>query len=45
MAELDREDLHREMTAWRHELHAHPEFGFEEKRTSPSSRKSCVNSG
>jgi amidohydrolase len=23
-----------EMTAWRHDLHAHPEFGFEEKRTS-----------
>jgi amidohydrolase len=26
--------LHAEMTAWRHDLHAHPEFGFEEKRTS-----------
>ena len=23
-----------EMTAWRRDLHAHPEFGFEEKRTS-----------
>ncbi|CAN7497278.1 M20 family metallopeptidase [Mesorhizobium amorphae] len=34
MAEHDQENLHREMTAWRHELHAHPEFGFEEKRTS-----------
>ncbi|EHH05874.1 amidohydrolase [Mesorhizobium amorphae CCNWGS0123] len=34
MAELDQENLHRDMTAWRHELHAHPEFGFEEKRTS-----------
>ncbi|MEE7465487.1 amidohydrolase [Methylobacterium fujisawaense] len=22
------------MTAWRHDLHAHPEFGFEERRTS-----------
>lgn len=26
--------LHLEMTAWRQDLHAHPEFGFEEKRTS-----------
>ena len=26
--------LVREMTAWRHDLHAHPEFGFEEKRTA-----------
>ncbi|HEX2552281.1 MAG TPA: M20 aminoacylase family protein [Microvirga sp.] len=26
--------LEREMTAWRHDLHAHPEFGFEERRTS-----------
>jgi amidohydrolase len=34
MAELDQENLHREMTAWRHDLHAHPEFGFEEKRTA-----------
>ncbi|RJT36361.1 amidohydrolase [Mesorhizobium waimense] len=34
MAGLDQENLHREMTAWRHDLHAHPEFGFEEKRTS-----------
>jgi hippurate hydrolase len=23
-----------EMTAWRHHLHAHPEFGFEERRTA-----------
>jgi hippurate hydrolase len=22
--------LHGEMTAWRHDLHAHPELGFEE---------------
>jgi len=28
------EALHAEMTAWRRNLHAHPEFGFEEKRTS-----------
>lgn len=26
--------LHLEMTEWRQDLHAHPEFGFEEKRTS-----------
>ncbi|TPN01436.1 M20 aminoacylase family protein [Mesorhizobium sp. B2-1-3A] len=34
MAELDLETLKREMTGWRRDLHAHPEFGFEEKRTS-----------
>ena len=32
MTELD--PLKREMTAWRRDLHAHPEFGFEEKRTA-----------
>jgi hippurate hydrolase len=26
--------LERDMAAWRRDLHAHPEFGFEEKRTS-----------
>ena len=26
--------LHSEMTAWRQDLHAHPELGFEEHRTS-----------
>lgn len=26
--------LERDMTAWRRDLHAHPEFGFEEKRTA-----------
>ena len=31
---LDLNALEREMTAWRRDLHAHPEFGFEEKRTS-----------
>ncbi|UVF18137.1 M20 family metallopeptidase [Microvirga terrae] len=31
---LDLDALQREMTAWRRDLHAHPEFGFEEKRTS-----------
>lgn len=34
MAELDRGALRREMTGWRRNLHAHPEFGFEEKRTA-----------
>lgn len=34
MAELDRDALIREMTGWRRDLHAHPEFGFEEKRTA-----------
>lgn len=27
-------ELHDEMTAWRHDLHAHPEIGYEEHRTS-----------
>jgi amidohydrolase len=31
---IDLNALHREMTTWRHDLHANPEFGFEEKRTS-----------
>jgi metal-dependent amidase/aminoacylase/carboxypeptidase family protein len=26
--------FHGEMTAWRRDLHAHPELGFEEQRTS-----------
>ncbi|PWK72668.1 amidohydrolase [Aminobacter sp. AP02] len=34
MAALDQEALIAEMTAWRRDLHAHPEFGFEEKRTA-----------
>lgn len=34
MAKLDELALHREMMAWRHDLHTHPEFGFEEKRTA-----------
>ncbi|TPN81990.1 amidohydrolase [Mesorhizobium sp. CU2] len=34
MARLDLEALHREMTMWRRDLHAHPEFGFEENRTA-----------
>jgi hippurate hydrolase len=31
---LDWQTLHGEMVAWRHELHAHPEFGFEVARTA-----------
>ncbi|CDN51766.1 M20 aminoacylase family protein [Neorhizobium galegae] len=31
---IDRQALKTEMTGWRQELHAYPEFGFEEKRTS-----------
>jgi amidohydrolase len=27
-------DFHRDLTAWRHELHAHPETAFEETRTA-----------
>ena len=34
MATLDQNTLIAEMTAWRRDLHAHPEFGFEEKRTA-----------
>lgn len=30
----DLSTLERDMTAWRRHLHAHPEFGFEEKRTA-----------
>jgi hippurate hydrolase len=31
---IDLDLLQRDMTAWRRDLHAHPEFGFEEKRAS-----------
>ncbi|AJC79361.1 hippurate hydrolase protein [Rhizobium etli bv. phaseoli str. IE4803] len=31
---IDIDALKTEMMAWRRDLHAHPEFGFEEKRTS-----------
>jgi hippurate hydrolase len=34
MPELDLADLQAEMTEWRRHLHAHPEFGFEEKGTA-----------
>jgi hippurate hydrolase len=27
-------EFHRDMTEWRHDLHAHPEMAFEERRTS-----------
>lgn len=30
----DRPGLVRDMIAWRHDLHRHPEFGFEERRTA-----------
>jgi hippurate hydrolase len=30
----DLQALHAQMTDWRRDLHAHPEFGFEERRTS-----------
>lgn len=31
---IDQSALEQEMTAWRRDLHAHPEFGFEERRTA-----------
>ena len=31
---MDSRTLEPDMTAWRRELHSHPEFGFEEKRTA-----------
>lgn len=31
---IDLATLHAEMTGWRRDLHAHPEFGFEERRTA-----------
>lgn len=35
MKTIDRIDaLHAEMTAWRRDIHAHPELGFEEERTA-----------
>ena len=27
-------EFHSELTAWRRDLHAHPELGFEENRTA-----------
>lgn len=34
MGEVDLAALQHAMAGWRHELHAHPEFGFEERRTA-----------
>src|ERR1700733_9575578 len=35
MDHLDRiREFHHDMTAWRRDIHAHPELGFEEQRTS-----------
>jgi amidohydrolase len=34
MSNINLDALVQDMTEWRHELHAHPEFGFEERRTS-----------
>ena len=31
---LDIDAFNQDLIAWRRDLHAHPEFGFEEKRTS-----------
>ncbi|KPH10188.1 amidohydrolase [Rhizobium acidisoli] len=31
---IDSRKLEQDMTAWRRDLHSHPEFGFEEKRTA-----------
>ena len=31
---IDTDTFVQEMTGWRRDLHAHPEFGFEERRTS-----------
>ena len=37
-------DFQDEMTAWRRDLHAHPETAFEEHRTAESSRRSWPSS-
>jgi hippurate hydrolase len=34
MTALAMDSLHRDMIAWRHALHADPEFGFEERKTA-----------
>ena len=38
-------DLHTEMTAWRRDIHAHPELGFEEHRTSDIVAKKLAEFG
>ena len=37
--------LHQQMVAWRHDLHIHPEFGFEERRTAAFVAKSLRSFG
>ena len=37
--------LHPEMTAWRHDLHAHPELSMQESRTSAMVREKLVDFG
>ena len=39
---VDLPALERDMTAWRRDLHAHPEFGFEEKRTTRLCRRQAA---
>ncbi len=38
-------DFHGELTAWRRDIHAHPELGFEEYRTSDLVAANSRNSG
>ncbi len=38
---MDLDDLNKQMIDWRRDLHAHPEFGTEEKRTSALVAKDC----
>src|SRR5262245_66489369 len=37
--------LHEQMTAWRRDIHAHPELGFEEQRTSDVVAKNLAEFG
>ena len=37
-------EFHDDMTAWRHDLHQHPELAFQEVRTAASWRTSCASS-
>jgi metal-dependent amidase/aminoacylase/carboxypeptidase family protein len=37
--------LHEQMTAWRRDIHAHPELGFEELRTSDLVAKKLAEFG
>jgi amidohydrolase len=38
-------DLHQDMIAWRHDLHAHPELGFQEHRTADFVAKKLAEFG